>query len=178
MVPNEERWRAARFGPFLYSLAEKLAPKEKQAFAKTVDLSADEVELWQKLESRSKKLETALRSARVRKASQVYHLATAAEPDVVLFLLYHSSLKPVQERLRNHFQKYLPAVQEIAPEEWASLPGQPGTARYAKAREAFLSNRLDGRPPKKPASPEPEPEVGPAPAEPPAPENATDHRGR
>jgi tRNA nucleotidyltransferase/poly(A) polymerase len=173
MAPGEARWRTARFGPLLYSLAEKLAPKEKQAFAKTVDLSAAEVELWQKLEARSKKLETALRSARIRKASQVYHLVTAAEPDAVLFLLYHSGLKPVQERLRNHFQKYLPAVQEITPEEWVSVEGQPGTARYAKAREAFVSNRLDQRP-KKPAVSDPEPE----PAEPPAPETATDRRER
>ena len=173
MAPNEERWRAARFGPFLYALAEKLAPKERQALAKTVDLSAADVELWQKLESRSKKLETALGAARIRKPSQVYHLAAAAEPEAVLFLLYHSSLKGVQERLRNHLQKYLPAAREITPEEWASVPGQPGTARYAKAREAFLSNRLDQRP-KEPAPPEPEPE----PAEPPAPENGADRRGR
>jgi hypothetical protein len=81
----------------------------------------------------------------------------------------------VQERLRNHFQKYLPAVQEITPEEWASVEGPPGTARYAKAREAFLSNRLDQRP-KKPASPESESESEPA--EPPAPESATDRPGR
>jgi tRNA nucleotidyltransferase/poly(A) polymerase len=173
MVPGEERWRAARFGPFLCSLAEKLAPKERQAFAKAVDLSAAEVELWQKLEARSKKLETALGSARIRKASQVYHLVAAAEPDVVLFLLCHSALKPVQERLRSYFQKHLPAVQEIAPEEWASVEGQPGTARYAKAREAFLSNRLDQRP-KKPASPEPEPES----SAPPAPESATERPER
>ena len=171
MAPNEERWRAARFGPFLYALAEKLAPKERQALAKTVDLSATEVELWQKLESRSKKLETALGAARIRKPSQVYHLAATAEPEAVLFLLYHSSLKGVQERLRNHLQKYLPAAREITPEEWASVPGQPGTARYAKAREAFLSNRLDQRP-KEPAPPAPEPD------EPPAPDNFADRRGR
>jgi tRNA nucleotidyltransferase/poly(A) polymerase len=175
IVPGEERWRSARFGPFLCSLAEKLAAREKQMFAKAVDLSAAEVELWQKLEARSKKLETALGPARIRKPSQVYRLVAAAEPDVVLFLLCRSSLKPVQERLRNHFQKYLPAVQEITPEEWASVEGPPGTARYAKAREAFLSNRLDQRP-KKPASPESESESEPA--EPPAPESATDRPGR
>jgi tRNA nucleotidyltransferase/poly(A) polymerase len=173
MLPGEERWRAARFGPFLYALAEKLAPKEKQAFAKAVGLSAAEVGLWQKLDARSKKLETALRSTRLRKPSQVYHLVAAAEPDVVLFLLYHSALKPVQERLRNHFQKYLLEVQEITPEEWASVPGQPGTARYVKAREALLSNRLDQRP-KKPAATEPQPE----PETPPAPESAVDRPGR
>jgi tRNA nucleotidyltransferase/poly(A) polymerase len=169
MVPGEERWRAARFGPFLCALTEKLAPKEAQAFAKTVELSAAEVEQWRTLEARSKKLEKALGSTRIRKDSQAYHLVAAAEPEVVLFLLYHSGLKSVQERLRNHFQKYLPVVREITPEEWASVEGQPGTARYAKAREALISSRLDERP-EKPASPEGEPE----PAEPPDPEGATD----
>ncbi|MGA3096901.1 MAG: hypothetical protein ABSF25_10640 [Bryobacteraceae bacterium] len=175
MAPGEERWRVARLGPFLHSLTEKLASKERQAFAKAVDLSAAEVELWQKLEVRSKKLETALGSARIRKASQVYHLVAASEPDVVLFLLCHSGLKPVQERLRNHFQKYLPAVQAITLEEWAMVQGQPGTARYAKAREAFLSSRLDQRP-KKPAPPEAGAE--PEPAGPPAPEGAAERPER
>jgi len=175
MAPGEERWRVARLGPSLHSLTEKLASKERQAFAKAVDLSAAEVELWQKLEVRSKKLETALGSARIRKASQVYHLVAASEPDVVLFLLCHSGLKPVQERLRNHFQKYLPAVQAITLEEWAMVQGQPGTARYAKAREAFLSSRLDQRP-KKPAPPEAGAE--PEPAGPPAPEGAAERPER
>jgi tRNA nucleotidyltransferase/poly(A) polymerase len=165
MAPGEERWRAARLSPFLYALTEKLAPKEAQALAKAVELSPAEVEQWRNLEERSKKLETALGSARVRKDSQAYQLVAAAEPDVALFLLYHSNLKLVQERLRNHFQKYLPAVREITPEEWASVEGQPGTAHYAKAREAFIASRLD-QPPIQPASPESEP------AEPPPPESA------
>jgi tRNA nucleotidyltransferase/poly(A) polymerase len=162
MVPGEEPWRTARFGPFLYALTEELAPKEAQALDKAVELSAAEIEQWRTLEARSKKVEKALGSARIHKDSQEYHLAAAAEPDVILFLLYHSGLKPVQERLRNHFQKYLPALREITPEEWASVEGQPGTPRYAKAREAFISNRLDQRPPI-PAPPETESEEGPGP---------------
>ena len=99
-----------------------------------------ELDLWQKLETRAKKLETALRSARIRKASQVYFLGLNAEADEVLFLLYHSTLKPVQERLRNYFQKYLPAVQEITPEEWAAVDAKAG-ARRNKAREEFVAGK-------------------------------------
>ena len=113
-----------------------------------------EVDQWQKLEARAKKLESALRSPRIRKASQVYHIVRAAPPDEILFLLYHSALKPVQERLRNYFQKYLPLVQEITPEEWATVEGKPGTPKYDKAREEFVAHRLDRRPPKKPVEPE------------------------
>src|SRR2546426_11363126 len=46
----------------------------------------------------AKKLETALRSARIRKASQVYHIVTAPKPDEFLFLLYLSGLNPVQDK--------------------------------------------------------------------------------
>jgi tRNA nucleotidyltransferase (CCA-adding enzyme) len=153
MLPDDTRTRAARFGPFLYVLTEKLTPKEKLALIKTSDLHKPDLELWQKLEARSKKLESALRSARIKKASQVYQIVTVAPPDEILFLLYHSAQKAVQERLRNYYQKYLPAVQEITPEEWASVEGKPGTPRYNKARDEFVANRLDRRP-KKPPVPE------------------------
>jgi tRNA nucleotidyltransferase (CCA-adding enzyme) len=149
MLPDDTRSRPARFGPFLYALTEKMSPKEKQILAKAADLGKAELDQWQKLEAHAKKLETALRSPRIRKASQVYHLVTGAPPDEILFLLYHSPLKPVQERLKNYFQKYVPMVQEITPEEWATVEGKPGTPKYAKARDEFVSTRLDRRPPKK-----------------------------
>jgi tRNA nucleotidyltransferase (CCA-adding enzyme) len=158
LLPDEESSRTARFGPFLYALTEKLSPKERQALIKGTEMAKPDLDLWQKLEARSKKLETALRSARIRKASQVYHLVSVAAPDEILFLMYHSGLKPVQERLKNYFQKYLPLIQEITPEEWATVEGKPGTPKYQKARHDFQSYRLDRRPPKKP-----EPVVEPVP---------------
>lgn len=151
LFPDDAKTRASRLGPFLYALTEKLSPKEKQTFAKAVELPKADLDAWIKLEARAKKLETALRSARIRKASQVYHIVAGAAPDEVLFLLYHSAFKPVQERLRNYFQKYLVTVQEITPEEWATVEGKPGTPRYAKAREDFVSHRLDRRVKKPPA---------------------------
>ena len=99
-----------------------------------------------------KKLETALRSPRIRKPSQVYQIVSAAAPEEVLLLLYRSEVKPVQERLRNYFQKYLPTVQEITPEEFAAIEGKPGTPKHQKARDAMIANRLDRRPPR-PAAP-------------------------
>lgn len=170
LLPDDIRSRTARWGLFLYVLTEKFTPKEKQAFIKGLELGKADVDAWQKLEARTKKLETALRAPRIRKASQVYHLVANANPDEVLFLLYHSAVKPVQERLRSYFQKYLPAVQEITPEEWASIEAKPGTPKYAKAREDFISNRLDRRPKKV------EPEAPPPP--PPPAEMAGARRGR
>lgn len=162
LLPDDIRSRAARLGPFLYVLTEKLSAKEKQALVKATDLSKHDVDLWQKLEARSKKLETALKSARLRKASQVYHLVAGAQPDEVLFLLYHSAVKPVQERLRNYFQKYVLTVQEITPEEWATVEGKPGTPKYSKAREDFITKRLDQRVKKPPVPETPPPPPPPA----------------
>ena len=178
LLPDDARSRTARLGPFLWALTERLTPKEKQALIATTDMPKAQVDLWQKLEARAQKLETALRSARIRKASQVYHLVSPAAPDEVLFLLYHSAFKPVQERLRNYYQKYLPAIQEITAEEWAALEGKPGTPRQHKAREEFIANRLDRRPPRKPATPEiPGPAGAPAPAGPPSPAAAPAEAG-
>ncbi len=157
LMPDDVRSRAARVGPFLFVLSEKLSIKEKQALVKATELPKADVDLWQKLEARAKKLETALKSARLRKASQVYHLVANAQPDEVLFLLYHSAAKPVQERLRNYFTKYLLTVQEITPEEWATIEGKPGTPKYAKTREDFISKRLDQRVKKPPVTEAPPP---------------------
>jgi tRNA nucleotidyltransferase (CCA-adding enzyme) len=159
LVPDEPRYRSARLGPFLFALTEKLTPKEKQAFVKAAEMRKSEADVWHKLEARAKKLENALRSVRLRKASQVYFLLTKAEPDEILFLLYHSALKPVQERLRNFHQKYVPAVQEITPEEWAAVDAKAG-ARRAKARDEFIANRLDRRV-RKPLPPPPPPPPAP-----------------
>jgi tRNA nucleotidyltransferase (CCA-adding enzyme) len=179
LLPDDSLSRAARSGPFLYALTEKLNAKEKQALIKTLEMTRAEVEPWQKLEARAKKLETSLRASRVKKASHVYQIMTGAAPDEILFQLYHSTFKPVQERMRNYYQKYLPLLQEITPEEWATVEGKPGTPKYNKARDSFIANRLD-RKVKKPVLPEVAPTATPGP---PAsswstPETAMARRGR
>ena len=170
LLPDDARWRTARWGTFLHAVTEKLSPKDKQALIKATELAKSDVDVWQKTEAHAKKLEAALRSPKIRKPSHVYHIVAAAAPEDVLFVLYHSALKPVQERLRNHFQKYLPMVQEITPEEWATIEGKPGTPKYAKAREDFISERVNRKPPK------PVEEVPPT--EPPVPEPMAGGRGR
>ena len=156
VVPDELRWRAGRMGLFLSAFAGKFSAKEQQSLVAPMQLSKAETDGWKKLETRAKKLEAALRSASVRKPSHVYRIVTGAPADETIFLLAHSSFRPVQDRLRNYFEKFLPAVQEIGPEEWASIQGTPGSAKYEKAREAFINARLDRRPkaPEPPAEPE------------------------
>ena len=81
-------------------------------------------------------------------------------PDEILFTLYHSTAKPVVERLKNYFGKYLQQIAEITPEEWASIPVPLNSPKYAKARDEFIGKRLDRRPKK---IVEPPPEVPPPP---------------
>jgi len=179
LLPDDTATRAARLGPFLYALTEKLTAREKQALIKATEMRKAELDPWQKLEARAKKLESALRAARIRKASQVYAIMSAAAPDEILFQLYHSQLKPVQERMRNYYLKSLPLLQEITPEEWATVQGNPGTPKYKKAREEFIAYRLD-RKVKKPPEPEVPPPAppGPAPSSWTTPETAMARRGR
>ena len=167
VLPDDTRWRAARFGTFMYCLNETLTPKEKQALIKATEMPKSDVDQWQKLETRAKKLEAAIHAPSIRKPSHVYHVLVNAAPEEVLFVLYHSKAKPVQERLRTYFQKLLPLAQEITPEEWATIEVKPGTPKYAKARDEFLNERLNRKPPKpveeEPAAvpaPTPEPVVG------------------
>jgi tRNA nucleotidyltransferase/poly(A) polymerase len=162
LTPDDVRWRAARMGVFLYAVTEKLSAKEEQALIKTCELTKSDVDRWQKIEPRAKKLENALKSARIRKPSHVYQAVTPAAPDEVLFLLYHSAQKQVLDRLRNYFQKYLPLVQEIPPAEFAKIEVKPGTPKYNKAREDFIAIQLDRRP-KKVEEPPPTPPPPPVP---------------
>jgi tRNA nucleotidyltransferase/poly(A) polymerase len=146
LLPAANGALEARFGPFLYVLTERLSPREKAALIKNLEMRKSEVDLFRNVEPRARKLESALKSARVRKPSQVYHILSQAALDEVLLTLYRSPHKPVQERIRNYLQKYLPLVQEMPPEELAAIAAKPGTPRYEKAREALVAQRLDHRP--------------------------------
>ena len=152
LAPDEPRFRNARLGTFLYAFTEKVGARDKQAVVKSTELTRAELDRFHKLEPAARKLEQALRSVRIRKPSHVYFLLSKAQPYEILFLLYHSPYKPVQERIRNYFQKYLPTIQELPPEEWAAAESKAGPRRNAeKVREEVIANVLDRRP--RPPSP-------------------------
>jgi tRNA nucleotidyltransferase (CCA-adding enzyme) len=147
-----------RLAAFLHVLTAKLTPKERSALFKAMELPKAEIEQMRNLEPHARKLEQALKSPRVRKPSQVYQILADAQPDEMVFVLGTSSQRIVQERIRNYLQKYLPAMQEAPPADWAAIEGEPGTPKYNRSRQAFLAAHLDVRPPKPPeAEPEPAP---------------------
>ena len=150
-------------GLFLYFLTEKLNAKERAAFAKGIGLSKREIEQWQKLEAKAKKLEKDLKSAKLQKPSHVYSLLSKAPGDQILFLLAHSSERLVHDRIRNYLQKYLPSAQEVTDKDVIATGARPGTPKFQKAREELILTKLDARPKKVPP-PEAPPQTAAAPA--------------
>ena len=151
---------------FLSLLTEKLAPKEKAALARTIAMRKSEAGLAARLEAGVKKLERELKSAKIRKGSQVYDVLSAAPGEQVLLLYVNTGLRVVHDRIRNYLQKYLPAAQEITDLQVAATGLKPGTAKFKRAKEDMIRARLDARPKKAPEA-EPDSEAAPPPEPPP-----------
>src|SRR5690606_33887923 len=94
-------------------LTEKLSPKDITGLVKNTALTKAEQNLWKTLPVRAKKLEKALASVKIKKASQIYELLSATPGDEILFLLCRSQQRLVVDRLKNFLQKYLITAQEV-----------------------------------------------------------------
>jgi tRNA nucleotidyltransferase (CCA-adding enzyme) len=154
-------------GLFLYFLTEKLPVKDRAALIKNVGLSRREVDQWQKLEAKSKKLERDLKSAKLQKPSKVYQALVDVPGDQILFLLAHSTERLVHDRIKNYLQKYLPSAQEVTERDVLATGARPGTPKFQKVREEMIRAKLDARPKKIPPPVEaPAPGPGGAPGGP------------
>ncbi len=142
---------------FLTVLMEKLNAKERTGLIHAAALTKAEIAAGARLEAAAKKLDRELKSPKLQKASQLYQVLMKAPGELVIYLLVYSEQRLVQDRIRNYFQKYLPASLEVTDEMVAAAtPGAaPGTPKFQRAKEQMIYTRLDSRP-KKPA-PEPEP---------------------
>jgi tRNA nucleotidyltransferase (CCA-adding enzyme) len=148
---------------FLTVLTEALTPRESADLLRRFELPKKEAEGLRKLPAGAKKLESALKSARITKPSHVYDALKDATADEVLMVLYSSAQRVVQDRIRSYYQKYLPLAQEVTEEQVAATGVKPGTPKFEKAFRNMVTTHLNARP-KKP--PPPEPEVVPAPPAP------------
>ncbi len=174
LLPPSTEVRFDNFAPFLYVLTEKLSIKERQTLASQTGMAAADVEKWQKLPVRAKRLETTMKAQGLRRPSAVYAAASKASGDEVLLLLYHSNLKPVQDRLKNYLQKYLPSALEVTDAEVEAASGvPPGSAKFQKAKDELISKKLNSRP-----KPIPVPEVVVEPPPLPGPGMRQGRRGR
>jgi tRNA nucleotidyltransferase (CCA-adding enzyme) len=140
---------------FLTILFEELSAKERSALINAAEITKAELNAAAKLEAAAKKFDKDLRSPKLQKPSHLYQVLVKAPGELVLYLLVYSDQRLVQDRIRNYFQKYLPASLEITDEMVAASGLQPGTPKFAKAKEEMIHQRLDSRPKK--VAPEPEP---------------------
>ncbi len=145
---------------FLTVLTEKMSPRESADLLRRFEMPKKEADGLKKLASQAKKLESALKSARITKPSHVYDALKDATPDEVLMVLYSSAQRVVQDRIRAYYQKYLPLAQEVTEEQVAATGVKPGTPRFEKAFRDMITSHLNARPKKVPP---PEPEVMPGP---------------
>lgn len=162
LVPFGAGFNLDNLGLFLHVLTEKLTPREKAALINATKLGPVEVERWRRLESRAAKLERQLKSPKLHKPSEVYLALAKAPGDQILFLLLYSSLRLVQDRIRNYLQKYLPLAMEITDEQVRARGAEPGTPAYARVKDELIVARLNARP-KRPTAPPPEPQKPEAP---------------
>jgi tRNA nucleotidyltransferase/poly(A) polymerase len=144
---------------FLAVLFEKLNAKERAAVINTVELTKAEAASVQKLETSAKKLERELKSPKLQKPSRLFQLLSKHPGEQVLYLLVYSQQRIVQDRIRNYFQKYLPASLEVTDEMVTATGIAAGTSKFERAKEEMIFKRLDARPKK----PEPQPETPPPP---------------
>ena len=131
---------------FLTVLTEKLSTREKADLLLALDLPKPEMDELKRLESQAKKLESALRSARITKPSHVYDALNGATADEVLLVLYDSAQRVVQDRIRAYYQKYLPLAQEVTEEQVAATGVKPGTPKFEKALRTMVTTHLNARP--------------------------------
>jgi hypothetical protein len=163
LVPFEADLPVDNLALFLFLLNEKLSPKERAALAKSTAMRAAEANLGNRLAAGAKKIEAELKSAKIKKASHIYKILSATAGEQILLIYVNSNIRVVQDRIRNYFQKYLPAALEVTDREVAATGVEPGTSKFKKAKEDMIRIRLDSRPKK---APEPEVEAVAAPAEP------------
>jgi len=165
MIPFDAKLKVDWYAFNMYCLTLKLTPKEKAALVAATKMEKAEIEPWQKLETRAKKLETRLKAASLNKASLVYDCLIHASGEEMLMLYLQSGQRIVQDRIKNFLTKYLATASDVTDEEVTQVSGfDPTHARFAKAREERIAAHLDGkvRKPAPPPEPEPEPVKPPA----------------
>ncbi|MEO5924065.1 MAG: hypothetical protein ABIR70_09580 [Bryobacteraceae bacterium] len=142
---------------FLECLFEKLNAKDRSAVIKAAGITRPEVNALEKLAPAAKKLERALQSAKLQKASALYELLSETPGEQTLHLAVFSGQRIVQDRIKHYFQKYLPMSLEVTDEMVAAAGAVPGTPKFAKLKQEMILKHLDARPKKVAPPPEPPP---------------------
>jgi len=164
MIPFGAPFTVDWYALVMYCLTAKLTPKERSALVSATQMTKPEAAPWQKLDASAKKLAAAIRSAKLKRASQTFAVLSRAPGEQVLYLGLTSEHRVVQDRIKNYLSRCLAVAMEVTDAEVKEVSGlEPGSPKFQKAKEERIAAHLDGRV-RKPAPP-PEPE--PPPAQPP-----------
>ena len=148
---------------FLWVLAEKLNPKEKDQLIKSTRMLKAEVEAWRGLPVRARRRERGIASPKLQKPSALYTYLSSIPGEDSIWLHLNTNKRPVRDRIKNYFQKYLITALEITDSEVAEhFRVEDSSEQFATLREEYVAGRLDGKIRKK--IPPPVPEVAPPPA--------------
>jgi tRNA nucleotidyltransferase (CCA-adding enzyme) len=145
---------------FMTFLIEKLTPKELSGLMKAAALNQKDAKEWQKLEANGKKLEKALKGAKLNKPSLIYRALITQPGEEILYVLARSGERLVQDRVKNYLQKYITVAAEVTDAEVTGVA--PDSPKFKKAKDDLVNKRLDARP-KKVVVPEPAPLPAPPP---------------
>lgn len=161
-VPFGIEFPIQNFGLFLHTLTEKLSDRDRKLLIKRCGLSKKDAAAPAELTKRAKKLERALQSAKLKKASLVYDLLREAPGEDILFLVMHTAKRLVHDRIRNYLTKYLETAHEVTEKDLAHLNLDPESPKFKQAKLDRIRALLDGRirkpaPPPEPPPPPPQP---------------------
>lgn len=145
---------------FLFVLLEKLTAKERAQLVATVGIPKADLDAASKLESKAKKVENELATAKLQRPSALHAILSKVPGELLLFLLMHSSQRLVLDRVKNYLQKYLPLALEVT--ERDVVGAEPGTPKFAKLFQKMVAARLDARPKKVVVEEPPPPPPGPS----------------
>jgi tRNA nucleotidyltransferase/poly(A) polymerase len=157
LVPFGVDFEVKHLPLFLECLLEKLSAKDRAAVIKSAGITRGEVGALEKLAPAAKKLDKALQSAKLQKASALYELLAVTPGEQILHLAVFSGQRIVQDRIKHYFQKYLPMSLEITDEMVTAAGAAPGTPKYKKLKHELILKHLDARPKKVAPPPEPPP---------------------
>ena len=139
---------------FLNVLTEKLNSQDRAAVVRSFALTHGESTEFKQLAAQAKKLESALKSSRIHKPSDVWGVLHTSSSDEILMVLYQSNVRVVHDRIRSYYEKYLPTAQEVTEDQVIASGAKPGTPKFDKTFHAMIVTRLNARP-RKVVEPEP-----------------------
>ena len=154
LVPFGVDFEVKHLPLFLECFLEKLNVKDRAALLKTAGITRAEAGALEKLAPAAKKLDKTLQSAKLQKASALYELLSVTPGEQILHLAVFSNQRIVQDRIKHHFQKYLPMSLEITDEMVTAAGAAPGTPKFKKLKHELILKHLDARPKKVAPPPE------------------------